>query len=107
MARKISALQYLLGYVALLVLISLNLGLSFLDLPAAGLPLAGVLAAATVVIVVLVFMHLLEHAPTILLVVLTCLFFLALLAGLMLLDVMARAPETQPETYHEVRQERG
>jgi cytochrome c oxidase subunit IV len=107
MARKISAVQYLLGYVALLVLVSLNLGLSFLDLPNAGLTLALVLAATTVVIVVLVFMHLLEHAPTIIVVALTSVFFLVLLATLMLLDVVARAPETQPATYHDVMHDRG
>lgn len=96
MARKISASQYLVGYVALLVVVSLNLGLSFLDLPAIGMPLVAVLTATTVVIVVLIFMHLLEHAPTAMLVVLISVVFLALLSGLMILDVVARAPESGP-----------
>jgi hypothetical protein len=106
MARKISAFQYLVGYAALLVVVSLNLGLSLLDLSAGGMTVVAVLTAASVVIVVLVFMHLLEHAPTATLVVLVGLFFLVLLASLMILDVIARAPETPPAP-HTAQQERG
>lgn len=106
MARKISASQYLVGYAALLVVVSLNLGLSLLGLPAGGMAVLAVLTAASVGIVVLVFMHLLEHAPTATLVVLVGLFFLVLLASLMILDVVARAPEAPPVS-HPARQAPG
>ena len=107
MERKISALHYLIGYAAIVLLVSLNLGLSFLDLGATGLFLTGLLSAASVIVVVLVFMHLLEHAPTVLLVVVSGVFFLALLASLMILDVVARTPEAQPSPPPDTMQERG
>jgi hypothetical protein len=107
MERKISAFQYLIGYAALLVLVSLNLGLSYTDLPSGGLPLIALLSGGTVLIVVLVFMHLLEHASTVLVVVLVGLFFVVLLAALMMLDVVARAPEAPPAAVHDTMQEPG
>jgi hypothetical protein len=104
MARKISVLRYGVGYVSLLALVSLNLGLSLVGVPTF---VTATIAAVTIGIVVLVFMHLLEHGPTLLVVMLTCLFFLVLLAGLLLLDVRARAPEPLPAFHREAAQEPG
>lgn len=104
--KRNSASRYILGYIALLVVISINLGLSFLDLGEWGMPVAMVLASISILIVVLIFMHLLEHAPTAWLVMMTVVFFLVLLSSLMILDVISRTPEPPPPYFEDAfRQE--
>jgi cytochrome c oxidase subunit 4 len=89
-ARKRSAAVYLAGYIGLLVSISLNFGLSFVDIGSADMGWILAVTAISEVILVLVFMHLLDHGPVAWLIALTAIVFLALLSSLMVLDVVAR-----------------
>ncbi len=88
-----SLTRYVIAYAVLLVLVSVQFGLSFLDLGQAKMPVIVVLSFTSVLVLALFFMHLLEHSAVARLVIVVGMAFVVLLGGLMVLDVVARTPE--------------
>ena len=89
-AHETSAAAYLWTWVALVVLAAATYLLSRLDLGAAQVPVALVIAVVKGLFVVLVFMHLLEHGPTSRIFFGIAFTFILLLIGLSTADVMTR-----------------
>jgi cytochrome c oxidase subunit 4 len=86
--------HYALVWLGLLGLTALSFGLSLLHLGAADVVVALAIAVVKSVLVLLFFMHLVEHRGTNMAVVGTLVFFIALLASLMAADVATREGTT-------------
>ena len=84
-------LRYTLTLGGLLVLTTLTLGLSFLDLGAFAVPVAMTIAASKSVLIALFFMHLIEQRTTNWVAFVISLLTAGTLIGLAVLDVLARA----------------
>ena len=82
--------RYVGTFVALLLLTSLTLGLSFAHLGAASVPVALTIALAKSVLVALFFMHLIEHRTSSWLALLVAVLLAGTLIGLAFLDVVTR-----------------
>jgi cytochrome c oxidase subunit 4 len=90
MAKPVSGVVYTLTFLALLLLATLSLLLSFLHWPTGDLVISLVIAAAKALLVLFFFMHLVEHGFTVRLTVLVGVGFTALLIGLTAADVATR-----------------
>ena len=88
--RHITGIGYLLTFVALLVLATLSLGLSFLHWTTGDLVVSLVIAGVKALLVLWFFMHLAEQRFTNRLTVLVSVLFVALLVGLAAADVGSR-----------------
>jgi cytochrome c oxidase subunit 4 len=87
MTKHVSALSYILVFVALLVLATASLVASFLH---AGVTVAMIIAFIKSVLVLFFFMHLIEQSFTNRLTIFVSLGFVALLVGLTCADVASR-----------------
>jgi cytochrome c oxidase subunit 4 len=85
---------YTLTFVALLVLTTLTLGLSFAPLGAWHVPLALLIAFAKTALIALFFMHLIEQQTTNWLAITVALLLLTVFVGLSALDVVTRFVST-------------
>jgi len=89
--------HYAWTYVALLALTTLALGTTLLPLGSLGIALGVGIAIAKSLLIVLFFMHLIEHRTSSALALLTAVLLLVLLVGLSALDVVTRsAPGPTP-----------
>ena len=94
MEKHLSAFGYLLTYLALIVLATISLLISFVHWPAGDLVISLVIASAKAVLVLWFFMHLYEQRFANRFVVLVSFAFVGLLISLVALDVASR--ETFP-----------
>jgi len=103
-----SAMPYVFVWVALLVLTGVTFGLAHVNLGKWNLLIAMFIATVKSSLVVLIFMHLKQHAGANRLVFSTALFFVALLVGLSVIDVFTRPTMSRPfDTAYEVRDREG
>lgn len=86
---------YVMTWVVLLVLTGITFGLSFVHTGDWGIPIALFIASTKSLLVALFFMHLAEQGATNRIVAAVGILFLALLIGLMVVDVRARARPDQ------------
>lgn len=88
--------QYVVTWVALMVLAAATFGLSRLDLGALQLPAALAIAVVKGLLVVLIFMHLLEHRATNRVFFSVAFAFIVLLVSLTTADIVTRDPTQLP-----------
>ncbi len=91
-----SPIRYVVCWVALAVLTGLTFGLAHLELGRWALPVALAIAVSKAIIVALFFMHLWDERGVSRLVLVTATLFIALLAGLVVADVLTRFPLAVP-----------
>jgi cytochrome c oxidase subunit 4 len=82
--------RYVAIWLVLLVLTGLTFGLAFVPTGPWSMPLALLIASAKSLLVAVFFMHLIEQGATNRIVAVVGVLFLALLSGLMILDVAGR-----------------
>jgi cytochrome c oxidase subunit 4 len=90
MQRRLSSAAYVLNFVALIVLATASLLLSFVHWPTGNLVVAISIAFIKALLVAFFFMHLIEQSFTNRLAMLVSLLFVALLVGLTSADVASR-----------------
>jgi cytochrome c oxidase subunit 4 len=88
--KPIGLLGYFVTWLALLALTGLTFGLGFLSLGIWSTVIALIIASAKSLLIVLLFMHLLEHGTTPRITVVIGLAFFALLCSLTILDAAVR-----------------
>lgn len=88
---------YIATWAGLMILTGLTFGLSFVSLGAWGMPIAILIAGTKVLLVVLVFMHLIEHGATPRLAAVAGVSLLVLLCSLTILDAAVRQDDAVPE----------
>jgi cytochrome c oxidase subunit IV len=91
-----SALRYLAVWSALVVLTATTYAVSRLDLGQLNFPIAMAIAVLKSSLVVVFFMHLLQHAPANRIVFATAFIFVALLMTFTLADLATRFPPARP-----------
>lgn len=89
--------RYLAAWIGLLAMTALTVGASSLPLGVWSTPIALTIAAVKASIVLVAFMHLLEHPPAVRLVLATTLVFVGLILFFVQLDVLRRSPLARPQ----------
>jgi cytochrome c oxidase subunit 4 len=102
--RAIAARRYYVVWIALLVFTAITIVVGVIHLPGIwALVVALAIALVKATLVALFFMHLWDHGGANRLVLVTAVFFLALLLGITVLDNATRFPLTNPPTPDNVR----